>query len=98
MSEPGRAKLFWTGRSQAVRLPKEYRFTGKEVAIRKEGDSVILEPIEKPAWPRGFWAEFDRLPPLPDDFEVPERPVASVERAYRERVIEDWLESNDESS
>jgi len=40
------AKLFWTGRSQAVRLPKEYRFEGKEVRIRREGGKVILEPEE----------------------------------------------------
>ena len=38
------AKIFWSGRSQAVRLPKEYRFEGKEVTIRREGDRVILEP------------------------------------------------------
>ena len=38
------AKIFWTGRSQAVRLPKEYRFDGKEVRIRREGNKVILEP------------------------------------------------------
>jgi len=36
------AKLFITGRSQAVRLPKAFRFEGKEVFIRKEGDCVIL--------------------------------------------------------
>jgi antitoxin VapB len=39
------AKLFWSGRSQAVRLPKEFRFDGKEVRIRKRGNAVILEPI-----------------------------------------------------
>jgi antitoxin VapB len=39
------AKLFWTGRSQAVRLPKEFRFDGKEVRIRRQGNSVVLEPI-----------------------------------------------------
>ncbi|MEG3143279.1 type II toxin-antitoxin system VapB family antitoxin [Sphingomonas sp. RT2P30] len=38
------AKIFWNGRSQAVRLPKEYRFAGSEVSIRREGDKVILEP------------------------------------------------------
>ena len=41
------AKLFWTGRSQAVRLPKEYRFEGGEVRIRRQGRAVILEPIAK---------------------------------------------------
>jgi antitoxin VapB len=45
------AKLFWSGRSQAVRLPKEFRFDGKEVRIRRHGNSVILEPIpEDWAW------------------------------------------------
>jgi antitoxin VapB len=39
------AKLFTHGRSQAVRLPKEFRFEGKEVRISKVGDRVILEPV-----------------------------------------------------
>ncbi len=38
------AKLFTTGRGQAVRLPKEFRFAGSEVFIRREGDLVILSP------------------------------------------------------
>ena len=40
------AKLFENGRSQAVRLPKEYRFNGDEVAINRSGDIVILMPKE----------------------------------------------------
>jgi antitoxin VapB len=39
------AKLFWTGRSQAVRLPKEFRFEGEEVRIRRQGNAVVLEPL-----------------------------------------------------
>lgn len=38
------AKIFWTGRSQAVRLPKEFRFDTAEVRIRRHGNAVILEP------------------------------------------------------
>ncbi|QFP77756.1 antitoxin [Deinococcus sp. AJ005] len=38
------AKLFQTGRSQAVRLPKEYRFEGDEVIIKRVGDGVLLLP------------------------------------------------------
>jgi antitoxin VapB len=53
-----RAKLFTHGGSQAVRLPKEFRFEGKEVSIRKEGNTVILEPVERD-W-EAFWAEIDR--------------------------------------
>ena len=40
------AKLFENGRSQAVRLPKEFRFNGNEVSIYKVGDAVILLPRE----------------------------------------------------
>ena len=39
------AKLFWSGRSQAVRLPKEFRFEGDEVRVRRHGNAVILEPL-----------------------------------------------------
>ena len=41
------AKLFMHGRSQAVRLPKEFRFEGSEVRVSKVGDKVILEPLKK---------------------------------------------------
>lgn len=43
------AKLFFNGQSQAVRLPKEYRFSGNEVYIQKVGNTVILFPKEL-AW------------------------------------------------
>ncbi len=43
----GTAKIFWSGRSQAVRLPKEFRFDGEEVRIRRHGDAVILEPVAR---------------------------------------------------
>ena len=41
------AKIFETGRSQAIRLPKRFRFTGDEVFIQKLGDVVMLIPKEK---------------------------------------------------
>ena len=43
------AKLFQNGRSQAVRLPKEFQFAGEEVFIQRHGDAVLLIPHEK-AW------------------------------------------------
>jgi antitoxin VapB len=43
------AKLFQNGRSQAVRLPKEYQFSGDDVFIQRHGDAVLLIPHEK-AW------------------------------------------------
>ncbi len=39
------AKIFWSGRSQAVRLPKEFRFAAAEVRIRRQGAAIVLEPI-----------------------------------------------------
>ena len=47
LPEPSTAKVFMTGHSQAVRLPKKFRFSTKEVRIRAEGGKVILEPIEE---------------------------------------------------
>ena len=58
-----RAKIFKTGRSQAVRLPKEFRFDGDTVLIRHEGSAVILEPD---GWPDGYVLSFAGIP---DDFE-----------------------------
>ncbi|NOQ36771.1 MAG: AbrB/MazE/SpoVT family DNA-binding domain-containing protein [Methylococcaceae bacterium] len=50
------AKLFINGRSQAVRLPKEFRFEGKEVYIRKSGDDVVLS-AKPPSWENFFNSE-----------------------------------------
>jgi antitoxin VapB len=56
------AKIFMHGRSQAVRLPKEFRLPGKEARVSKVGDKVILEPMEeKPFDAKAFWAEIDAL-------------------------------------
>ena len=44
------AKLFINGRSQAVRLPKAYRFDGNEVYIKKIPGGVLLMPKEVPLW------------------------------------------------
>ncbi len=55
-----KAKVFWSGRSQAVRLPKEFRFDAKEVAIRREGEIIILEPL-KPSKERS-WDWLKKMP------------------------------------
>jgi virulence-associated protein VagC len=55
------ARLFWSGGSQAVRLPKAMRLPGKLVLVRRRGKAVILEPLpEADDW-TGFW---DRILPL----------------------------------
>ncbi|WP_425997808.1 antitoxin [Caulobacter sp. DWR1-3-2b1] len=57
--EPARAKLFTQGGSQAVRLPKAFRFEGAEVTVRREGNAVILEPM--PAKPPRTQADLDAM-------------------------------------
>ena len=57
------AKLFMNGRSQAVRLPAEFRFSGTEVLIEREGDAVVLRPK-----PEGWGDFFARASRVPGDF------------------------------
>jgi antitoxin VapB len=45
ISQMETAKIFWSGRSQAVRLPKNFRFQGQAVRIRRRGNAVVLEPL-----------------------------------------------------
>jgi antitoxin VapB len=93
MSESKRAKVFWSGRSQAVRLPKEFRFDADEVRIRREGSAVILEPVEKPGWPEGFWQYLDSFGPVAEDFV---RPEPLPESPHRDAVVREWAQPGDE--
>lgn len=70
------AKLFKNGQSQAVRLPKAYRFKGSEVKIRKEGNKVILEPLDGSQWPKGFWELFEPDPDFPTPEALPSKPFS----------------------
>jgi len=57
------AKIFINGRSQAVRLPKEFRFSGNDVYIKKLGNIVLLIPKDDP------WASLaDSLDQFTDDY------------------------------
>lgn len=71
------AKIFMNGRSQAVRLPKEYRFDTDEVYITKQGSSIIITE-KKPTWDEFFDSEsaFD------DDFLKDRLDVQPQERNF----------------
>ena len=58
------AKIFWNGRSQAVRLPKEFRFNDDEVYIYKENGRVFLTPKPHMTW-KEFFSNYEACP----DFE-----------------------------
>ena len=59
------AKVFKNGQSQAIRLPKEFRFDTEEVFVSKEGDNIILFPKPKITWEE-FFAKHE---PCPDNAE-----------------------------
>ena len=72
------AKLFNNGRSQAVRLPKEFRFEGKEVSIHREGEAVVLLPMKPARWPRNFFRRITISDPAfgrPEQGEMPRIPA-----------------------
>ena len=58
------AKVFMSGRSQAVRLPKAMRFDVDEVTVRRVGDSLLLTPVRRD-WAQRVTAAFDALHDLP---------------------------------
>ena len=58
-----KARVFKSGNSQAVRLPKEFRLRSQEVEIFRRGDEIVL--LEQP---RGMARAFELLASLPDDF------------------------------
>jgi antitoxin VapB len=61
-----KAKVFWTGRSQAIRLPKEFRFQTDTVLVHREGRAVVVEAAYE--WPEGYVESFAGLP---EDFSRP---------------------------
>ncbi len=69
------AKLFLNGRSQAVRIPKDFAFEGiDEVMVRKVGDKLILEPIRK------SWTSFAEEEVAGPDFMAERTQLLDLER------------------
>ena len=73
------AKLFRNGRSQAVRLPREFRFEGDRVRVRRVGRGVVVEPMftDVDAW----FSELDRLADgsfMPEGRQQPATPERAV--------------------
>lgn len=55
MSRRAKSKVFWSGGSQAVRLPKEMRLPTENVEIERQGDGLLVTPIaDSDDW-TGFW-------------------------------------------
>jgi antitoxin VapB len=69
------ARVFRSGNSQAVRLPKEFRLSGREVEIFRRGDEVVLREKSK-----GLSRAFELLASLPEDFMAEGRRDAPPQR------------------
>ena len=80
-----RTKIFWSGRSQAVRIPKQFRLPGEEATIRQVGSALVIEPV------RVDWVWIDRLHGAggldPDAEEHAIEPVAMPERSDAEEAF-----------
>ncbi len=80
-SATGIAKLFKHGRSQAVRLPKEFRMPGKEVRVRRVGRGVLLEPLDASFDVEAWFARIDQYgdePFMPDGRHQPTMPAREI--------------------
>jgi antitoxin VapB len=75
------AKLFRNGRSQAVRLPREFRFDGDSVRIRKVAQGVLLEPILSDT--KKWFEKLDRFNVEPFMPEGREQPVAPEREIFK---------------
>jgi antitoxin VapB len=70
-----KAKIFMTGKSQAIRLPKAFRFEGKEVSIVPLGRGIVLQPISK------SWSDlFQKIDPTDDFFSEGRKDLPPQER------------------
>lgn len=69
-------KLFRNGRSQAVRIPREFELPGKDAVMRKEGERLIIEPMPK----KSLLALLAKMKPLDEDFPgIPDLPADPVD-------------------
>ncbi|MCT7968196.1 type II toxin-antitoxin system VapB family antitoxin [Laspinema sp. D1] len=69
------AKLFMSGKSQAVHLPQSYRFSGDEVVIKRLGNAVVLLPKEDP-----WQVMFDGIQEFPESLQIERDQSRTMER------------------
>jgi len=72
MAKRHETRVFRSGNSDAVRLPRGFARAGERVRLRRlPGGRTIIEPVKPRAWPRGFLESFGRVS---RDFAAPDRP------------------------
>ena len=70
--------LFRNGRSQAIRIPRDFELEGTEAIIRKEGDKLIIEPVKK----KSLKELLSLLPTLDEDFPAVADPVVEPDDIF----------------
>ncbi len=75
MAEQRHVKLFRNGRNQAVRIPVQFELPGNEAIMRRDGDSLVIEPVRK----RGLIALLKTMKPVEHDFSGIDDPVPAPE-------------------
>ena len=80
MAKRGVAKLFRNGRSQAVRLPREFRFEGDQVGIRHVAEGVLLEPLAADV--QAWFSELDRFDNEPFTKKGRKQPLARRRKIF----------------
>jgi virulence-associated protein VagC len=90
VAEPATAvetTVFRSGNSDAVRLPRQFAYTGKRVRLRRLPDGrLLIEPAHVRQWGAGFLESFGHVSP---DFAAPRRPAASAKRDARSASLFD---------
>ena len=81
-SHTATAKLFKHGRSQAVRLPKEFRMPGAEVRVRRIGRAVLLEPIDAEFDVDAWFAKIDEYLDEPFMVDGRQQPAMPPQRKF----------------
>lgn len=81
MAKTGIAKLFRNGRSQAVRLPREFRFEGNAVRVRRVPEGILLEPLIRDT--KSWFAELDQAGAEPFMKRGRRQPATPKKRIFR---------------
>ena len=68
-------RLFRNGRNQAVRIPREFEMEGEEAIIRREGNRLIIEPVQKD----GLLSVLAKLAPIEEDFADMDESLAALD-------------------
>ena len=84
MSSERHVKLFRNGRNQAVRIPREFELPGEDAVMRKEGATLIIEPVP----PRSLLALLATLPRLDEEFPTIGDPLPEFRRALMRYLLD----------